>query len=91
MKELETSPEIMVAIIGSSKHVRGNTTLSTYSVGNCAFGGSIMISSITFMWVMECQVERGTKRNYLWMNKKKSACLWTIAILKKLLLIRWDM
>ena len=36
-------------------------------------------------------MEGDKKRHYLWMNKKKSARLWTIAILKKLLLIQWDM
>mmetsp|Transcript_46473 Transcript_46473/g.51810 ORF Transcript_46473/g.51810 Transcript_46473/m.51810 type:complete len:195 (+) Transcript_46473:764-1348(+) len=41
---------------------------------------------------MGCEVERSTKEpHYLRMNKKKSTCLWTIAILKRLLMIRWDM
>ena len=44
MEELETSPEITTAVIGSLKHVRSGTTPSIYSFDNCFFGGGITIS-----------------------------------------------
>ena len=36
-------------------------------------------------------MEGGTKKYYLRIGTKKSPCLWAIAILKKLLMIQWDM
>ena len=72
MEELETSPEIMTAVIGNLKYVRSGTTPLAYFFDNCTFGGDITISGIqyeikliqgrfTFCVGMECQVERGTK------------------------------
>ena len=37
------------------------------------------------------QWKEAQKRHYLRIGTKKSPCLWAIAILKKLLMIRWDM
>ena len=46
MEELKTSQEIKAAVIGSLWYVRGGITPSTYSFGNCSFGGGITISGI---------------------------------------------
>ena len=102
LEELRTASILTTAIISSLRHVYNGTTPSVYSFGQPYFGGSISLRGI-----IEDQADMGwtnvlcdqwslkwreaQKRHYLQMNKGKSACLWTFAILKKLLLIRWDM
>ena len=101
MEELETSPVIMRTIIGGLRHVHNRTTPAPQSFGDCTFRGGITISSIIrdqadiewinfLCWRWSVKWKEAQKRHYLWMYKK-SARLWTIVILKKLLMIQWDM
>ena len=82
--------------------MQNDITPTARSVGYANFG-----SGITTRSIFEDQTEIGwtnflcgrwgvkwkeaQKRHYLRMNKRKSAHLWVIAILKKLLLLRWDL
>ena len=102
LKDLDISPTLEKMIIGGLRHVHNATTPSVQSFGYGNFGNGITIRGI-----MEDQADIGwtnflcgrwgvkwkeaQKRHYLRMNKKKSARLWIIAILKKLMMIRWDM
>ena len=102
MEHLDIATIITQAIIGGLRHVHNGTTPAPYSFGNFAFGRGITISGIIkdqvdIGWInflcgrWSDKWKQAQKRHYLQMNKKKPACLWTIAILKKLLMIRWDM
>ena len=100
--DLDTLPTLTKMIIGSLRQVRNGTTLSVQSFGYANFGGGITIRGI-----IEDQADIGwtnflcgrwsvkwreaQTRHYLRMNKRKSAGFWVIAILKKLIMIRWDM
>ena len=89
----------MKTIIGSLRHVYNDTTPSVHFFGHMYFGGGISLRSIivdqadigwtNFLcgrWSLKWKEVQ--KRHYLQMNKRKSARLWTIAILEKLLLIQ---
>ena len=97
-----TSPDLKIMIIGCIRHVQNGTTPMARSVGYANFGSGITTRSIfedqagigwTNFLCGRCGVKwkEAQKRHYLRMNKRKSAHLWVIAILKKLLLLRWDL
>ena len=102
LEDLNTSPTLTKMIIRSLRHVHNGTIPSAPSFGYANFGGGITIRGI-----IEDQADIGwtnflcgrwsviwkeaQKRHYLQINKRKSAYLWVIAILKKLLLMHWDM
>ena len=99
LKDLNTSPAIAKAIIGCYNHTHNGTTPSVREYGHVDFGGEITLRSIiedqaSIGWTNILCGQWGVKwkeaqrRHYLLMNKKKSARLWIIAILKKLILIR---
>ena len=98
----DTSPALKKMILGGLKLVHNATTPSVQEYGYVDFGGGITIRNIiedqtdigwtNFLcgrWGVTCK--EAQRRHYLRMNKKKSARLWIIAILKILMLIRWDM
>ena len=102
MKDLETSPTIAKAIIGICNHVQNGTTPTTREYGHVDFGRGITLRNIIkdqarIGWTNFLCGRWGVKwkeaqrRHYISMNKKKSARLWIIAILKKLILIRNDL
>ena len=102
MNTYDISSMIKKMILGTLRHVHNNTTPSVQEYGYLDFGGGITVQSI-----MEYQANIGwtnflcgrwrvkwkevQNRHFIWMNKKKSPRLWIIAILKELMLIRWDM
>ena len=102
LEDLDTSPTLTKMIIRSLRHVQNSTDPATQSFGYANFGGGITTRSI-----FEDQADIGwtnflcgrwgvkwkeaQKRHYLQMNKRKSARLWVITILEKLLPICWDM
>ena len=98
MENLDTVPIITRTILRGLRHVHNGTTPVPYSCGDFAFGGGITISGLMqdqadIGWInflcgrWSVKWKEAQKRHYLWMNKKKSARLWTITILKKLLMI----
>ena len=102
LEDLETAPTITKTIISSLRHVYNSTTSSVHSFGHSYFGGGISLRGIIknqtdISWTnflcgrWSVKWKEAQKRHYLRMNKKKSARLWVIAILKKLFMIQWDM
>ena len=102
LEDLATAPILTRTIIGGLRHVHNGTTPSPYSYGNALFDGGITISCIIrdqadIGWInflcgqWSVKWKEAQRRHYLQMNTKKSPYLWTIAILQKLLMIRWDM
>ena len=102
LEVLETAPIITRAIIGGLREVHKGATPSVYSCGTGSFDGSITISGIIrdqadIGWInflcrrFSVQWKEAQKRHYLRIGSKKSPRLWAIAILEKLLMIRWDM
>ena len=89
-------------IIGSLRHIHNGTTPSVQLFGYANFGGGITIRGTNeyqadigwtnfLCWRWRVNWKEAQKWHYLRTNKKKSARLWIIAILKKLLMICWDM
>ena len=102
LEELGPAPILTKVITGCLRHVYNGTTPSVNSFGQTYFGGSIsprgiMKDQADIGWSnflcgrWSLKRKEAQKRHDLQMNKRKSARLWTIAILEKLLLIRWDM
>ena len=102
LKDLDTSPTLSTAIIGCLYHTHNGTTPSVREYGHVDFGGGITLRKIiedqtSIGWTNFLCGRWGVKwkeaqrRHYLRMHKKKSARLWTIAILKKLILIQNDL
>ena len=102
LKDLDTSPALEKTIIGGLRHAHNGTTPSVREYGYVDFWGGITLRNIiedlaNIGWTNFLCGRWGVKwkeaqqRHYLRMNKKKSARLWIIAILKKLILIRNDM
>mmetsp|Transcript_26289 Transcript_26289/g.28290 ORF Transcript_26289/g.28290 Transcript_26289/m.28290 type:complete len:201 (+) Transcript_26289:414-1016(+) len=98
MEDLETTLIITRTIIKGLKHVHNGSTPSAYSFSDFVFEGGITISGIIrdladIGWInflcrkWSVKWKGAQKIHYLRINKKKSACFWTIAILKKLLMI----
>ena len=99
LKDLETSLAIAKAIIGCCNHAHIGTNSSVREYGHADFGGGITLRNIieyqtSIGWTnLLCgrwgvKWKEAQRRHYLLMNKKKSARLWIIAILKKLILIQ---
>ena len=95
---LEKVPTITKVIIGSLRHVHNDNTPSVYSFDNANFGGDISIKGFiedqadigwtNFLcgrWTVKWK--EAQMREYLQMNKRKSAHLRIIAIFEKLHLI----
>ena len=102
LEVLETAPIITRAIIGGLREVHKGGNPSAYSCGTGSFDGGITISGIIrdqadIGWInflcgrFSIQWKEAQKRHYLRIGSKKSPRLWAIAILEKLLMIRWDM
>ena len=100
IEALDTSPEIITAVINSLNQVRSGTILSTYFFIKCSFEASQLVKYCKIKHIQDgplfC-VEKGEysgkshKKYIIYRLLKQSVCLWTITILKNLLLIRWDM
>lgn len=102
LKDLTTSPTLEKTIIGGFRHAHNRTIPSVREYGYVDFGSGITVRNIiedqtNIGWTNFLCDRWGVKwkeaqrRHYLRMNKKKSARLWIIAILKKLILIQNDM
>ena len=93
LKELDTSPAIATGIIGCCNHAHNGNTPSVREYGHIDFVGGITLRKIikgqaSIGWTSFLCARWGVKwkevqqQHYLLMNKKKSARLWIIAILK---------
>ena len=102
LKALDTSPDLAEAIINGLNHAHNSTTPTTRETGRVNFGGGITLRKIiedqtAIGWTNFLCGRWGVKwkeaqrRHYLRCNKRKSARLWIIAILKKLILLRNDL
>jgi len=102
LKDLDTSPALEKTIIGGLTHAHNGTTPSVREYDYVDFGDGITLRNIienqtnirstNFLcgrWGVKWK--EAQQRHYLRMNKKKSARLWIIAILKKLILVQNDM
>ena len=102
MEDMNTAPALMPMITGIIRHVQKGTTPTVHSFGFEKFGDNLTTISIfrdqseigwtNFLcgrWGVKWKLAQ--KRHYLKMKSRKSPRLWLIAILKKLLLLRWDM
>ena len=96
LDDLDTSPYLKKMIIKSFRHAQNGTTPTAQSFGYANFGGGITTRSIfedqaDIRWTNFLSRRWGVKwkeaqkRHYLRMNKRKSAQLWVIEILKNTL------
>ena len=99
MDELDTAPALKQMITGIIRHVQTGTAPNARSFGYANFGSNITTRSIfrnqaAIGWTnflcgrWGVKWKEAQKRHHLRMKSRKSARLWVIAILKKLLLIR---
>ena len=102
MDDLDTAPDLKPMITGIIRHVQNGTAPTARS-----FGYANSNSGLTTRSIFRDQAENGwtnflcgrwgvkwkegQQRHYLRMKSRKSTRLWVIAILKKLLLLQWDM
>ena len=102
LEEKDTAPALQRAIIGSMKGVWDRNHLYPSTYWQAQFGRSFSLQSIVsdqvdIGWInflsgrWSVKWKEAQKRHYLNMNKKKSARAWAVAILKKLMMIRWDL
>ena len=102
MEEKETAPELQQAIIGGMNGVRSGTRPHPYTFGRANFGRGLSLQSILsdqadiswiklFLGRWSIKWKEAQKHHYRNMNKKKSARSWAVAIIKKLMMIRWDL
>ena len=102
LKDLDTSPALAKTIIGGLNHAHNSTTPSVREYGHFDFGGGLTLRKIiedqtSIGWTNFLCGRWGVKwkeaqrRHYLRSKKKKSASLWIIAILKKLILLQNDL
>ena len=103
MEDLNTAPALQPMITGIIRHVQKGTSPTVYSFGFENFGGNLTRTISIFRdqskigwtnflcgrWGVTWKLAQ--QRHYLKIKSRKSPRLWAIAILKKLLLLRWNM
>ena len=102
LEEKETAPELHRAIVGNLMGMRSGSQPRPATFGRANFGRGLSISVILsdqaeIGWInffsgrWSVKWKEAQKRHYRNMNKRKSAKSWAVAILKKLMMIRWDL
>ena len=102
LEDKDIAPALQRAIIGSMKGARSGTHPHPSTYGRAQFGCGLSLQSIVsdqvdIRWInflsgrWSVKWKEPQKRHYFNMNKKKSARAWAMVILKKLMMIRWDL
>ena len=102
IEDLETKPSLQAAILGALKLTCQGITPHTHAFGLTDFSNGLTLSGIMqdqqhIGWInffagrWGIKWKEAQKRHYMRMNKKKSAKLWVVAILKKMMMIQCDL
>ena len=102
MEEQETAPELQRAITGNLMGMRTGNQPHTHSFSCAHFGRVLSLHSILcdqtdLGWInffsgrLSVKWREAQQRHYRNMNKRKSTRSWAIAIIKKLMMIPWDL
>ena len=102
MEEQETASEIQREITGNLMGMRTGNQPHTHSFDRAHFGRGLSLRSILcdqadlgwinfFLIRWSGRWREAQQRHYRNMNKRKSARSWAIALIKKLMMIQWDL
>ena len=102
LEELESEPTLQKTIICCLHLVQRGNNLDVTASGFTNYGDGLTLSQILrdqhriglinfFAGRRSVKWNEAQKRHYLKMDRKKSTKLWVVEILKKIVIIRWDL